>query len=193
MAEIRTVKQLYNALRLQGKTEVGELEKEFDTIARALLNRFVIKKGGKTYRLVEIEFYHNRTDEAKKKTTYKRIADSCDFFFHPSGVDLCFESSESSFGGILIRSVQCNGESINGPGKVADTLFDKFSAIRRPKDFPRIKALRLEDDIVPVSSPRWKIGNEKPYRYYWPQTLWNPDPKEYLASPWAIKQNDNNQ
>ena len=130
MSRINTTDELYQTMRLDGINDSQDIEKMFSDIADALLNNFVIKRGEQEYRFVEIEFYHNKTDDEGKRITYKRdYSKSCDFFFHDYGVDLCFESNPDSYGGILIRSMECNGEFINGPVKVTDRLFDKFSAL----------------------------------------------------------------
>lgn len=188
MSEIKTTEELYQTMRLDGVNDSQNIEKLFAVIADALLNNFVIKRGEKEFRFVEIEFYHNKTDDEGKKITYKRgYAKACDFFFHDYGVDLCFESNPDSYGGILIRSMECNGEFINGPVKVTDQLFDKFSALHSPEDFPLLKSIPVQDGdhIVPESSCRWIKSSKKEFRYSWPKTKWDPDSKKYKASPWA--------
>lgn len=188
MSRINTTDELYQTMRLDGINDSQDIEKMFSDIADSLLNNFVIKRGEKEYRFVEIEFYHNKTDDEGKRITYKRdYAKSCDFFFHDYGVDLCFESNPDSYGGILIRSMECNGEFINGPVKVTDRLFDKFSALHTPEDFPFIKSIPVleSDHIVPEASCRWIKSSKKEYRYSWPKTKWDPNPKIYKASPWA--------
>lgn len=188
MSRIKTIEELYQAMRLEGIYDFQDIEKLFPVLADALLNNFVIRRGDKDYRFVEIEFYHNKTDDEGKNITYKRgYAKSCDFFFHDYGVDLCFESNPDSYGGILIRSMECDGEFINGPVRVTDRLFDKFSSLHTPEDFPLLKSIDVQDDnlIVPESSSRWIKSSNKKYRYSWPKTKWAPDSKEYKASPWA--------
>lgn len=188
MSRIKTTEELYQAMRLEGINDSQDIEKEFVVLAEALLNNFVIKRGEKEYRFVEIEFYHNKTDDEGKKITYKRgYTKSCDFFFHSSGVDLCFESSPDSYGGILIRSMECNGEFIYGPGRVVDQLFDKFSSLHTPNDFPLLKSIPVQEDnlIIPVASCRWIKTSEKKYRYSWPKAEWKSDTKKYKAFPWA--------
>lgn len=187
MNKIKTTEELYQAMRLDAVESLEALENAFTEIADALLNNFAIKRGEKEYRFVEIEFYHNRTDDDGKKITYKRgFAKSCDFFFHDYGVDLCFESTPDSYGGILIRSIECDGEFINGPVRVTDRLFDKFSALHTPEDFPCLKPMAIQEDnhIIPVASCRWIKTSKKKYRYTWPRKKWNPDSKQYKASPW---------
>lgn len=201
MNEIRTIEQLQQALCLEGIDSVSDLEKAFGRIARALLNGFCIRKENERYRFVEIEFYHTLADraEGREGITYKRgRTEPGDFFFHPSGVDLCFRSDEQSYGGILIRSImleggdgKTEGEFINGPGKVADRLFDKFSAIQTPKNFPRLDTTEPAVRITPQAFPRWnidkKFGSVRAYRYTWPWENWKP--QKYAASPWDYKGN----
>ena len=69
--------QKYQLRKLLKLDNMSSLDEAFADIADALLNDFVIKKGDdKTYRILEVEFYHNQTEIAgKDKTiTYKRIA-----------------------------------------------------------------------------------------------------------------------
>jgi len=188
MSRINTTEELFQTMRLEGIKDSQDIEKMFAEIADALLNNFVIKRGEKEYRFVEIEFYHNKTDDEGKRITYKRgYTKSCDFFFHGYGVDLCFESDPDSYGGILIRSMECNGEFINGPVRVTDRLFDKFSSLHTPEDFPLLKSIPVQENnlIIPVASCRWIKTSKKEYRFSWPQTKWAPDAKKYEASPWA--------
>lgn len=188
MNEIRTIEELVNAFELEGLNDGKSIEEHFPAWAASLMNNFAIRKGNQEYRLVEIEFYHNLTDDEiidgkLKKITYKREADSCDFFFHNYGFDICFKSDDQRYGGILIRSVKGADGFVNGPGRVADRLFDKFSAVRPPEDFPQLVPLKKRDSIVPAAHTRWHIPGEKPYRFSWPLASWKPR-KKYDAWPW---------
>lgn len=182
MNDIRTIDELVKAFELEGLYDGKSIEEHFPIWAASLMNNFAIRKGGREYRIVDIEFYHNLTDD-KKKDTIKRVTDSCDFFFHNYGFDICFKSDKEQYGGILIRSVKSDDGFINGPGRVADRLFDKFSAVRPPMDFPQLVPLKKRDSIVPVAHTRWHIAGDKAYRYTWPWEIWRPD-KKYDARPW---------
>lgn len=61
---------LRNSLVLT-ETDSSKIESIFKDIAKNLLNNFVIRKGDKLYRMVEIEFYYSLTDTAL--ITYKRM------------------------------------------------------------------------------------------------------------------------
>ena len=111
---------LRNSLVLT-ETDPTKIESIFKGIAKNLLNNFVIRKGKKLYHMVEIEFYYNLTDTAH--ITYKRMTEAGEWFNHDYGVDLAFKSNEKSYGGILIRSIECNGKFCNGPLKTRALLF----------------------------------------------------------------------
>lgn len=76
-------------------------------IAKKLLENYCIEYGEKKYYyFAEIEFYYydkeRWNDEWNEKTYPRDKKDAGDFFFHYSGVDICFNSKfeEGKFGGI---------------------------------------------------------------------------------------------
>lgn len=86
----------------------------FKDIARDLVENYAIQRAGKTYRLLEIEFYFYNSliddyrDESRRKhLTYERTTPAGHWFFHASGVDLTFASDQDKGygGGILIRGI----------------------------------------------------------------------------------------
>ena len=86
----------------------------FKDIARDLVENYAIRRAGKTYRLLEIEFYfYNpliddyRDESHRKHLTYERTTPPGHWFFHTSGVDLTFASDQDRGygGGILIRKI----------------------------------------------------------------------------------------
>lgn len=129
----------------------------FTEIAKSLMCDHVIQKGDKKYAIVEVEFYLY-TNAHKDIITYPRLTESGQWFFHPSGVDLTFESrdielaendnkednkkrnkkyklgNDPLFGGILIRAIRpldsADADIIWGPLNCVDTLWDCFDAFR---------------------------------------------------------------
>jgi len=121
----------------------------FNEIADILLKKCILKVGTKLYRILEIEFYLF-SDTHKDIIAYPRTdKEGGEWFFHPSGVDLCFKSAcktkekhfildetENTFGGILIRSIvevdadmkAVENGVVNGPIKCMDVLFKSFGA-----------------------------------------------------------------
>lgn len=191
MDRLTLTKQLRNLLELKDK---NSLDDTFAEIADILLNRFVIKKGeSKSYRILEIEFYHNLAEKAgsEKTVTYGRTAVAGQWLFHSSGVDICFESNEESYGGILIRAIRAldDEKPVCGPYNVMDVLFDKFDALGMPKDFPLLEGCEGSGDKVlrTIRKPGKSWSDEeknKEYRFYLPEECWK-DYKsvKYPASP----------
>lgn len=164
MKEINNIDDLRNLLRQEWLLDGSNIEKKFQDLASILLHNVVILKGNKKYKLTDIEFYFYCSTH-QDIITYPRNSKAGEWFFHSSGVDLSFESnvpmrekastgklvpcltSDSAFGGILIRGIKHIGcfsdhqeekYKLNGPMKVCEELFDKFDAFDNPDDFPRI-------------------------------------------------------
>ena len=164
MKEINNIDDLRNLLRQEWLLDGSNIEKKFQDLASILLHNVVILKGNKKYKLTDIEFYFYCPTH-QDIITYPRNSKAGEWFFHSSGVDLSFESnvpmrekastgklvpcltSDSAFGGILIRGIKHIGcfsdhqeekYKLNGPMKVCEELFDKFDAFGNPDDFPRI-------------------------------------------------------
>ncbi len=121
----------------------------FNRLADTLLNKCIIRVNGKVYRMLEIEFYLYSSTH-KDLITYPREEKGGNWFFHQSGVDICFKSKcdrdgahfslaeSNQFGGILIRSILEIGndlkyhkdlELVHGPMKCVDILFKSFGAL----------------------------------------------------------------
>ena len=170
------------------ETEPYKIESIFNSIAKNLLNNFVIKKGDKLYRMVEIEFYYNLTDNAP--ITYERITEAGEWFNHDFGVDLTFKSDEKSYGGILIRSIECDEKFYYGPIKTRAKLF-QFDALGDKSEAPMLEYNPRETIIVPISIPRHNISEKHNFRYCLPKELWKEykESKDYRAYPWDYKGN----
>ena len=138
------------------------VEQTFNIIADILLNKCAIKVGEKRYRMLEIEFYLFSKIH-KDIIAYPRTnREGGEWFFHPSGVDLCFSSfckteenkyvfnpEENRFGGVLIRSIvevdsymnPIEGKIINGPMKCMDLLFKTFGAFDDNRNLNQIASI----------------------------------------------------
>ena len=107
-----------------------DISNYFSETAELLMNGYVISKRGIEYEIIDIEFYLF-TPEHQDVITYPRNCKAGEWFFHQSGVDLTFATTENQFGGILIRGLREAGEKdpkAVGPLKCVDLLWDKFSA-----------------------------------------------------------------
>jgi len=181
MTELESFK---NSLVLT-ETEPSAIESIFKSIAKNLLNNFVIRNGDKLYRMVEIEFYYNLTDLAN--ITYERMTEAGEWFNHEYGVDLTFKSNEKSYGGILIRSIECDGIFCNGPRKSRDLLF-QIDAFGEKDDVPRLEYCPRAKAIEPVAATRYNISEKQNFRFCIPRELWT-EHKGYSAYPWDYKGN----
>ncbi|MDD4419436.1 MAG: hypothetical protein PHH81_11580 [Bacteroides graminisolvens] len=144
--------QIIELLDIKNLLQTYSIEDLFDTIAKKLFDGYHIKKGDSAYDFLEIEFYYF-DKEHLDYITYHRTINKGKWFFHPSGMDISFESSceegfektskagENFFGGILIRSLVKDGNiAITGPLKCCWELFDCFSAFElKPNELPIIE------------------------------------------------------
>ena len=163
--------------KLSVSSQTKPWNKYFDDLAKALMSKYVIKKGNVIYEFAEIEFYlfHNGQNEHIDTSVYPRECKAGTLFYHYSGVDIAFETcineSNVTFGGILIRSLvkkndpKTDGEIIAGPLRCKDELLNGEGPIE-------ITALQTPIDI---DSELWKCRRqgvsrggkqEKLYRYY---------------------------
>lgn len=166
--ELRKMLILDSSLENNERLGTDSVQQRFEQIAKKLINNFRIKKGNDIYDFLEIEFYYYNK-EHKDYICYPRNAEAGDWFFHKSGVDITFKSKTAFdtkrkrtavqendfFGGILIRGIMKNNESIiAGPINVENELFDKFSAVNNCfEEFPILVSKASEGDMMDELSP----------------------------------------
>lgn len=162
-------------------------QKTFDKIAEILLNKVAIRKGEKIFYIKDIEFYLYENNH-RDIVTYPRICKAGQWFFHPSGIDISFESSvdvksndyelfqpilreDAFFGGVLIRAIYPADKApsdackynLDGPHKVEWALFDSFDAFNEITDFPHL--IECEHKIEYITDIRKNlILKENDYR-----------------------------
>lgn len=164
-------------------------QKTFDKIAKILLNKVAICKGEKIFYIKDIEFYLYENNH-RDIVTYPRICKAGQWFFHPSGIDISFESSvdvksndyelfqpilrdDAFFGGVLIRAIYPADKApsdackynLDGPHKVEWALFDCFDAFNETTNFPHLIEHKHEHEIKPIPNVRKNlILKENDYR-----------------------------
>lgn len=96
-------------------------QKEIENFMRGLLQDYALEVAGVKFAFAEIEIYTNAD-----KNTYKRTSSAGDIFFHNFGFDICFNSSEEAYGGVLVRSLWPLGgaEPIAGPRRCANAILN---------------------------------------------------------------------
>lgn len=129
-------------LKLLENPNVGK----YNHIARELMTNFGIRKrnsltGEETiYKFKEIEFYlYDKFEHPSDDRTYDRDTRRGEWFFHPSGVDISFDTIKDSdeyikFGGILIRGIEVivDGQSkwvIGGPKLCMYEIFNNTRSL----------------------------------------------------------------
>lgn len=164
-------------------------QKTFDKIAEILLNKVAIRKGEKIFYIKDIEFYLYENNH-RDIVTYPRICKAGQWFFHPSGIDISFESSvdvksndyelfqpilreDAFFGGVLIRAIYPADKApsdackynLDGPHKVEWALFDCFDAFNETTNFPHLIEHKHEHEIEPIPNVRKNLRHkENDYR-----------------------------
>lgn len=96
-------------------------QKEIENFMRGLLQDYALEVAGVKFAFAEIEIYTNAD-----KNTYKRTSSAGDIFFHNFGFDICFNSLEEAYGGVLVRSLWPLGqaEPIVGPRRCANAILN---------------------------------------------------------------------
>lgn len=161
----------------------------FDEIAEILLKQVAICKGEKIFYIKDIEFYLYENSH-RDIVTYPRICKAGQWFFHPSGIDISFESSvevtsndyelfqpilceDAFFGGVLIRAIypadkapsDARKYNLDGPHKVEWALFDCFDAFNETTNFPHLIEHKHKHEIKPIPDFRKNlILKENDYR-----------------------------
>ena len=95
----------------------SNIQQYFNEVADYLFHNIAIQAGEDIFTFLEIEFYYYKNGELEGSLfncTYPRTREVGQFFWHYSGIDICFESNEEeqTFGGILIRSLKKNDQEI---------------------------------------------------------------------------------
>ena len=118
-----------------------------------LFDNYCIRCGNKSFQFAEIEFYYYKKkelnisnfDDEWNKETYPRNKNAGDFFFHYSGVDVCFQcefeekeknNEYGEYGGILVRSILDGNKILAGPLFCANAILNACE-----KEMPKLEPL----------------------------------------------------
>ncbi len=157
----RNIDELRTLMSVSANASESEIMEAFDSIADYLKNYCVIKAKDGEYRILDFEFYFFNQNH-QDITTHPRNSEALCWYINDfGGIDLNFESkvevnnepmvkkgfktyscryklsSDSYFGGILIRQIQRLSDKVifDGPLKVAE-LFRTFNASHQLQDIP---------------------------------------------------------
>ncbi len=162
----------------QGNAE--EINARCKTIAQMLFDNYCIKCGNKFFRFAEVEFYYYKrecagnTNETEtpnfdvewNKETYPRNKNAGDFFFHYSGMDICFQShfddskkeneDFGEFGGILIRSILDGDQILAGPLFCANAMLNACK-----EHMPKLMRADYKKNVLAENTTRCGINADK--------------------------------
>lgn len=160
------MEELKMALSIPKDATEEYIQEQFKLLAKKLLSEYVIIKGEKTYRIIELEFYFYNKNHPDK-AVYKRIIESGRWYSHLSGIDISFESREEYYGGVLIRSlVSSKNEITNGPLSSFIELFRDIDIEGKGENVPYIIRKDTNYEVNIKSTKRYNIQDNLKYCYY---------------------------
>lgn len=208
------LKDLKGLLVLGKDASEDDVKDRFKELADKLFNNFYISKETDRYDFLEIEFYYycdkhkdlnisSEEESTKNKTVvYPRTTHAGDLFIHLSGIDIAFESNESNYGGILIRSLLKTDKEQNTQDVIAGPLLCSHELINNTAHFlgDKREHIKLEEcsnmGVTLSVATRQGISNGAEYCYYVRERSgsnieWKgkngKKPRYYNAKPWNRK------
>lgn len=159
------------------KFEINDLSEKsivesFDEIAKELLYNYSLLVNGKEIEFTEIEFYYFKTGIHEDKSVHQHDYKAGMWRFHRAGLDITFESTETSDGGILIRGIKDSDKYTNGSLRVVTYIFKQFGNVEGQGSLSLIKKKKKNNILTIYKSPRHGLGKtvseefkKKKYRY----------------------------
>lgn len=105
------------------------IQNSFDRIATDLILQWQLKINNEIFSFTEIEFYFFYKGIHEDNATHKHSYDVGQWRIHSQGLDITFQSSDISDGGILIRGLKSEKGYVNGPRRVLETIFKNFNPV----------------------------------------------------------------
>ena len=159
----------------------ASIQASFDRIARELLTNWSLRVNANLFSFTEIEFYFFLKEIHEDNATHEHNYDQGLWRSHLQGLDITFQSTEISDGGILIRGLKNeNNNYVNGPKRVLEAIFKGFVPVMEIN-----QQFGLVPTSVPSSVPVFKTNRhglsgkqdnlliKEPYRYYTEIDNWN--------------------
>lgn len=152
----------------------------FDRIAKEIITGWQLKIDNELFSFTEIEFYYFCEAVHEDNSTHEHNYDEGLWRFHSQGIDITFQSTDISDGGILIRGLKSEKGYINGPRRILETIFKTFNSVT---NIQHQFGLVSESSTIPVtifkttrhglSKTEQNAFNNYPYRYYTDLVNWD--------------------
>jgi len=165
-------------------TSKETIQISFDRIAQDLILNWQLKISDILFSFTEIEFYYFYKGIHEDNATHEHHYDQGLWRFHNQGLDITFQFTDISDGGILIRGLRSENKSdkeyVNGPRRVLETIF---------KNLNPVAVVQQQFGLIPKTATNsletFKTGRhglslnqensykDAPYRYYTDLENWN--------------------
>jgi hypothetical protein len=168
-------------INLEIKNESRDsIKNSFDRIAVDLINNWNLKINSSIYSFTEIEFYYFLSGLHEDKATHEHLYNIGQWRWHQQGLDITFQGSKGSDGGILLRGIKSSGTYINGPKRILEEIFKRFGNVTIiNKEFGLVPKVDSAHEIIHktirhgISTKQENEFVEEPYRYYTDIDAWD--------------------
>ncbi len=158
-------------------TSSKSIQNSFENIAKDILLNWQLRINEALFSFTEIEFYYFHKGIHEDNSTHEHKYDQGLWRFHSQGLDITFQWSEISDGGILIRGLKSDNKSekeyVNGPRRIVETIFRSFNPVTNiQQQFGLIRKKASESKVIfktvrhGLSNTQDNAFKDEPYRYF---------------------------
>ena len=170
----------FSFLNIDSSSHDG-IEKSFERISKELLNNYSIRINDFIFHFTEIEFYYYYKGIHEDENTHEHNLPSGKWRCHNQGLDITFESTNISDGGILIRGIKqinpfLEEQYVNGSRRVLFKLFECMNDVLTTNSGLVIEKLTNPHNHEIYRTSRQGIKQDtyinNKYRYFTEQKNW---------------------
>jgi hypothetical protein len=158
-------------------TSKETIQISFDRIAQDLILNWQLKINDILFSFTEIEFYYFYKGIHEDNATHEHNYEQGSWRFHNQGLDITFQSTDISDGGILIRGLKSENKSekeyVNGPRRILETIFKNLNPVAVIQQqfglSPKIMTNSIEifkTGRHGISTTQKNLYSDALYRYY---------------------------
>jgi hypothetical protein len=154
-------------------TSQKSIENSFENIAKDILLNWQLRINEALFSFTEIEFYYFHKGIHEDNSTHEHKYDQGLWRSHSQGLDITFQSSKISDGGILIRGLKSEEGYINGPRRIVEAIFKSFNPVTNVQQQFGLVPKNENESLEIFKTGRHGLSNtqdnsfkDQPYRYY---------------------------